>query len=300
MSASKIGAEALQVKGWLGANKWLLLRRFTQIAILALFLLGPWFGVWIVKGNLSYSYTLELLPLADPYVLLQSLLTGHVPERNALIGAAIVLGFYYLVGGRTYCSWVCPVNMITDAAAWLRDRLGLKASAHLRRQTRYWILGLTLVVAAITGTVAWELINPVSMAHRGIIFGIGAAWVILLAVFLFDLFVAKNGWCGHLCPVGAFYSIVGKFSPLRVAAIRRERCNDCMDCFAVCPEHHVIKPALKGASRGEGPVILSPNCTNCGRCVDVCSQDVFEFGGRRRESATMRVPPVVSRTEPCR
>jgi len=53
-----------------------------------------------------------------------------------------------------------------------------------------------------------------------------------------------------------------------------------MDCFAVCPEHHVIKPALKGAAQGFGPVILSPNCTNCGRCIDVCSEDVFEFGSR--------------------
>jgi ferredoxin-type protein NapH len=53
-----------------------------------------------------------------------------------------------------------------------------------------------------------------------------------------------------------------------------------MDCFAVCPEHQVIKPALKNAAQGLGPVILSPNCTNCGRCIDVCSKDVFEFGSR--------------------
>ena len=31
---------------------------------------------------------------------------------------------------------------------------------------------------------------------------------------------------------------------------------------------------------GAGPVILAPNCTNCGRCIDVCSKDVFAFGTR--------------------
>ena len=36
---------------------------------------GRWFGLWIVKGNLNYSYTLDVLPLTDPYVLLQSLVT---------------------------------------------------------------------------------------------------------------------------------------------------------------------------------------------------------------------------------
>lgn len=281
MSAvKKIGADASAEKGWLASHKWLILRRSSQLAILALFLVGPLAGLWIVKGNLAYSLTLNTLPLADPYVLLQSLLAGHAPEKMALIGVAIVLALYFLVGGRAYCSWVCPVNMVTDAAAWLRGRLGIKGGAHISRKLRYWVLGMTLALAAITGTIAWELINPVSMLHRGLIFGIGMTWTIVLAVFLLDLFVSANAWCGHVCPVGAFYSLLGKWSPLRVNATQREACNDCMDCFAVCPEPQVIRPALKGAKQHVGPAILSPNCTNCGRCIDVCSKDVFRFGLR--------------------
>ncbi|MBZ0125302.1 MAG: 4Fe-4S binding protein, partial [Rhodocyclaceae bacterium] len=127
--------------------------------------------------------------------------------------------------------------------------------------------------------LAWELANPVSMFHRGLIFGLGAAWAVILAVFLFDVFVMKDGWCGHLCPVGAFYSLIGKVSLVRTAAVKRAACNDCMDCFAVCPEPQVIRPALKGVD-GAGPVIADANCTNCGRCIDVCSKDVFAFGTR--------------------
>jgi ferredoxin-type protein NapH len=138
---------------------------------------------------------------------------------------------------------------------------------------------MTLVVAALTGTLAWEMINPVSMLHRGLIFGLGFAWAVLLAIFLFDLFVMRQGWCGHLCPVGAFYSLIGKLSVLRIKLPAREACNDCMDCFAVCPEQQVIRPALK-AINGTPPVILEANCTNCGRCIDVCSKDVFAFGSR--------------------
>lgn len=281
MSAAKqIGAEAVAEKGWLTSHKWLILRRTSQLAILALFLVGPLAGAWIVKGNLAYSLTLNTLPLTDPYVLLQSLLAGHIPEKMALIGVAIVLVFYFLVGGRVYCSWVCPVNMVTDAAAWLRGRINIKGGAHISRKLRYWVLAMTLVLAVVTGTIAWELINPVSMLHRSLIFGIGMTWTIVLAVFLLDLFVSANAWCGHVCPVGAFYSLLGKWSPLRVSAAKREACNDCMDCFAVCPEPQVIRPALKGAKQNAGPVILSPNCTNCGRCIDVCSKDVFRFGLR--------------------
>lgn len=285
MNARSIGAEAIVEKGWFASHKWLILRRFSQLTILALFMLGPLAGLWIVKGNLAYSLTLDILPLTDPYVLLQSLLTGHIPEKLALIGVAIILAFYFLAGGRVYCSWACPVSLVTDGAAWMRGRLGIKGGAQLSRNLRYWVLAMTLVVAGASGTIAWELINPVSMLHRGLIFGLGTAWAIVLAVFLLDLFVSQKAWCGHVCPVGAFYSLLGKWSQLRVSAVKRDACNDCMDCFAVCPEPQVIRPALKGAKQNIGPVILSPNCTNCGRCIDVCSKDVFRFGLRANSKA---------------
>ncbi len=280
MSGKRTGAEAVEEKGWWRAHQWLILRRLSQFSILGLFLLGPLAGLWVVKGNLNYSYTLDFLPLTDPYVALQSLFAGHFPETLGLIGVAIVALFYFLVGGRVYCSWVCPVNVVTDTAGWLRDRLGIKGSVHLSRQTRYWILGMTFLGSAVSGVVLWELINPVSMLHRGLIFGLGAAWTVVLSVFLFDLFVMSRGWCGRLCPVGAFYNLLGRRSLLRVSAPARAACNDCMDCFEVCPEPQVIRPALKGEAKGVGPLILSADCTNCGRCIDVCSKEVFTYSLR--------------------
>ncbi|WP_275098704.1 quinol dehydrogenase ferredoxin subunit NapH [Sedimenticola hydrogenitrophicus] len=277
---SVAGADAIATKGWWKAHQWLILRRVSQLSILALFLLGPLAGVWIVKGNLAASMTLDLLPLTDPHVLLQSVLSGVVPELSAIAGVVIVIVFYLLVGGRVYCSWVCPVNMVTDTAAWLRRKLGIKAASQMARSTRYWMLGLTLVLPLVTGSLVWELFNPVSMLFRGIVFGMGMAWLLIVGVFLFDLFIVKNGWCGRLCPVGAFYSLLGTGSAIRIVAADRERCNDCMDCFVVCPEKQVIRPTLKGADKGVGPVILAANCTNCGRCIDVCAKDVFQFGTR--------------------
>ena len=141
------GAEARRLKGWFGAHRYLVLRRLSQVLILALFLAGPWFGAWVVTGNLASSLTLDLLPLTDPLLLLQVFATGHVPELTALIGGLIVLAFYLLVGGRVYCSWVCPINPVTDAAEWLRCRFNIKAGAHFSDQTRYWLLGAILLVA---------------------------------------------------------------------------------------------------------------------------------------------------------
>jgi ferredoxin-type protein NapH len=276
----RVGGNAVDSKGRLRANKWLLTRRFSQLSILALFLIGPWLDIWLVKGNLSSSLILDALPLTDPYVLIQSIFASHSPESIAITGALIVLVFYLLVGGRVYCSWVCPFNMVTDAAHWLRERVGISGASQLSRSMRYWLLGATFMLASVTGSIAWETVNPVSMLQRGLIFGMGMAWLVVAAVFLLDFLVSRRGWCSHLCPVGAFYSLLGFHSFVRVRADARIQCDDCMDCFMVCPEQQVIRPALKGADIGIGPVIISPNCTNCGRCIDVCAKDVFRFGSR--------------------
>ena len=87
-----LGHEAIAAKGWLSAHKYLLLRRASQVFFLVLFLLGPWFGIWIVQGTLAGSLTLGVLPLTDPFVFLQSLIAGHWPELTAAIGAVIVSG----------------------------------------------------------------------------------------------------------------------------------------------------------------------------------------------------------------
>lgn len=285
----QLGHDAIVAKGWFSAHKWLMLRRISQLGILTLFLLGPWVSIWIVKGNLVSSLTLDVLPLSDPYVLLQSLFAGHVMETTAIIGALIVLAFYMILGGRVYCSWVCPVNIITDAASWLRYKLGIKGGTQLSRNTRYWILAMSFVVAATTGIVAWELINPVTLLQRAIIFGSISVWMIVLGIFVFDAFVSHRGWCGHLCPMGAFYSLLARFSLVRVNAYARNKCDDCMECFAVCPEPQVITPALRGEEKNLSSMIMSANCTNCGRCIDICSKDVFKFDQRFNKKISIKV-----------
>lgn len=277
------GHGAIAAKGFWRAQRWLILRRTVQLGVLALYLAGPWFGLWWIKGTLASSQLFGTIPLTDPLILLQSLAARHPPASQALLGAGLVFGAYLLVGGRVFCSWVCPVNLVTDFAAWLRLRLNMKAGKQPARATRYWLLGGILLISAFTQTIAWEWINPVTGLQRGLVFGLGQAWTITLAIFIYDFALAQRGWCGHWCPVGAFYGLLGRAAQIRVSAQKSSACNDCMDCFRVCPEPQVIRPALKGEG---SPIIVSGDCTNCGRCVDVCAQSVFTLTHRynlRRE-----------------
>jgi len=278
------GAAAVEQKGWMRANKWLILRRLSQILFICVFLIGPLTGFWLVKGTLASSMTLDVLPLTDPFMFLQSLLAGHVMETSAIIGALIVAATYFLIGGRVFCSWVCPVNIVSDAASWLRRKLGWKKTGiRLGRTSALWLMAGVLITSVFTGSIAWEFINPVTMLHRAIVFGaFGSVALVAGTLFLIELVGGDRIWCSRLCPVGAFYGLLGKISLVKISAAKRNACNDCMDCYAVCPEVHVISPALKGEKDNRGPVILSGDCTNCARCLDVCSEDVFEFSLRTR------------------
>ncbi len=255
-------------------SKYLIIRRIVQLSILFLFVGANIWGWKILTGNLSTAKVLDTFYLADPYAIIQMFAAGSIVGIDAIIGAVITLLFYSLIGGRAFCSFVCPINIVTDTAAWARKLLLKKSDVNIlniSRKTRYYILAISLIVSAITGVAAFEFISPISILHRGIIFGIGTGWIVILFVFLFDLLILERAWCGHLCPLGAFYSLVGKFNFIKVKH-KVENCTKCMKCFDVCPEKQVLSIVTKQSGQ-----IKSGACTACGRCIDVCDDDSLKF-----------------------
>ena len=259
--------------------RYLILRRFTQIGVLVLYFGANAWGWSILRGNLSSSSLFGMIPMSDPYAALQMLASGATLAIDLLIGVAVVAIFYLLIGGRAFCSWVCPINMVSDAANFVRRMLdvnrmqGPKQPAS--RNIRYWVLALSLVVSAVMGVSAFEFVSPISMIHRGVVFGLGFGWSVVVIIFLFDLFVLKDGWCGHICPLGGFYSLLGSFSLIRVLH-NEESCTLCMKCKVVCPESQVLHMIGK-----ESLSVTSGECTNCARCVEVCDDDALGFSIRK-------------------
>lgn len=272
--AQNAGKEAIEKLGWWRAHRFLVLRRLCQLTIIALFMAGPTLGV--LTGNLSSSMLLDTVPLSDPLIVLQALATGHIPEFNALLGVVIVVVFYAILAPRAFCAWVCPLNIVTDLAAWLRRKFNIKASYRWSPAIRYWLIPVLMLGSALSGAILWTWLDPVAALHRGLVFGMGAGWVLIALVFVLDLLLVEHGWCGHLCPLGATYGVIGRKSLLRVTAVRREDCSKCMDCFYVCPEPEVLRQPLKEGDRR----VMDQNCISCGRCLDVCPEQVFEFKNR--------------------
>lgn len=265
------------MKPWLLKHRFLMMRRIVQFTVLALYVAANVYGFNFLVGNLSSSLLLGTIPLADPFAVLQILSAGAMVGIDIIVGALIVVLFYMIVGGRAFCSWVCPINLITDAANWLRRVLYLEKierKVWLGRSVRYWVITLALVLSLFSGVAAFEMVSPIGIMHRGIIFGMGMGYAALLSIFLFDLFAVKNGWCGHICPLGGFYALIGRFSIIRIKH-NQSRCTLCMKCKEICPEKQVL--SIIGKQSGD---ILFGECTNCGRCVEVCDDDALSFGVR--------------------
>lgn len=292
--------------------RFLLLRRLSQCLILVLFILGNYsigtlkniqskeeiaiFGGNIesllgdsssvvakepsifsslVQGNLSYAEWFGgVISLSDPLSALQIFLAGGGLALDVWLGVLLVVVIYGVFLGRAYCAFVCPINLITDLANFLRAKLGFNHTQHklsLPRSSRFVILALSLALSVIFGVAAFELISPISMLHRGLVFGMGFGVFACLAVFLFDLLILKNGFCGHICPLGATYSLIGKFALLRVKH-RVANCTKCMQCVRVCPEPDVLKPIGK-----EDGAFKTMTCLRCGRCIEVCNDNALHF-----------------------
>ncbi|MDH4128488.1 MAG: quinol dehydrogenase ferredoxin subunit NapH [Spirochaetota bacterium] len=257
-------------------HRYSIARRMTQISIIIFYILANTYGLKLLEGNLSSSILLDTVPLSDPFAVLQIFAAGVIVSANALIGAAIIFFLYAIFLGRAFCGWVCPMNIVTDTANWIRHKLKIDIQyIIITRNTRYWILGLTLILSVILGVGAFEYISPISILHRGLIFGMGLGWTIVSAVFIFDLLILKEGFCGHICPLGAFNSLISRFSLIRVNH-NANKCTQCMECVAICPEKQVLSVVT---DKINSP-ILSGECTNCARCVEVCEDNAMKWGLR--------------------
>lgn len=265
-------------------------RRGVQLGVLLLFfgtVAWGWklAGAPLLTGNLSAATFAGFVPLVDPFAVLQMLAAGRVPESTALGGALLVFAAYLVAGGRAWCGWVCPMNLVTDAAHAVRKRLAIRDALHLSPAIRYWALAVALGLSAASGVAAFEWASPIAMLHRELLFGAGLGLALVAAVFLFDAFVAKHGWCGHLCPLGAFWSLAGRAGVTKVA-FDDAACTRCGDCVRACPEPRVFD-FKDCAARG---FVAAGECTNCGECVAVCPEKALRFDLLARARAAKPVP----------
>ncbi len=279
-------------------------RRICQGFFLALFL---WFCIaatvgaawWQLRGW-PINWLLELGPLTALATLLATgTLYGNLAWALVTVGLTLFLG-------RFFCGFVCPLGTLNQAAGWLaRRRLDpagrVEANRHRRLQAlKYYFLALFLALALL-GSVQTGLLDPLPLLHRSVNLALlplaapaavsggprayASVWLIgsvLLTVLGLNL-VLPRFFCRFLCPLGALFGLLSRFSPWRVGKIN-DKCGDCCLCEHYC--EGACRPARK---------IITGECVLCFNCLDRCPAGRVTFAGRPSAAGEAGLPDLSRR-----
>lgn len=233
-----------------------------------------------------------------PYGALESLyallFTGSFIQKIysgtvVLLGLTVILAILFR---RSFCGLLCPFGALQELFGNLRQKLFKKRFIippkvdQAARYLKYVVLLLTLGMAWYYGSLWMAPYDPYSAySHLSTIAGsieedpfaiIGFAllFITLVGSFLYDRF-----FCKYLCPVGAFYAIIGKISPTKIE--RNDNfCVHCKKCNKSCPVNIDIEQSNK---------ITDAECINCNECVLACPQK----GALEVKTARKTVHPMV-------
>ena len=259
-------------------NKWRNRRWTVLIAVNLLFVVSFWLDIQLLEGALTAS-RFAGFHLIDLNSALQVMLDHKHIIVNLLIGTATVFFLWVLLGGRTFCSWVCPYHLVAEWFEALHLKLVEKKIVtdhefHRGARTVFWLL--FSLMAIVTGYTVFETISPTGILSRALIYGPGLSlgWVVLL--LMFEVFYSRRAWCRYVCPIGLTYGMVGTLSPVRIV-YKLDKCFHEGDCRKVCLVPHVLDMVIKG--RAEDAVMtVGPDCTRCGLCVDTCPSGALTYG----------------------
>lgn len=275
-------------------------------------------------GTLS-AFGWESISLICPIGALGTMLASKTLVPRAVISVVLAIAAI-LILGRAFCGWLCPVPVWQKLRGLLKKQDAAKEAAPNGKSpqapltatekktlsqgcagacsscadrkpadSRHFVLGGTLLSAAIFGFPVFCLVCPVGLSFALVflliaLFGNGdVTWsVVLIPLLLLAEVVFFRKWCSHLCPISSLMSLVAKANRTFLPAIDDEQCLEtahgatCGRCAEVCevainPRH----PEL-GTTWNE--------CTRCRACVDACPGNAITTPLRTKQQAPGALP----------
>jgi NAD-dependent dihydropyrimidine dehydrogenase PreA subunit len=175
---------------------------------------------------------------------------------------------------RSFCGVICPFGTLQEIFGRL-GKLIFKKNFSMPsvidkylRYLKYVVLLVTIVFAWLQASLWMAPYDPWSV-YAHLAEGFSAIWeespigVIILGLTLAGSIAYDRFFCKYLCPMGAFYGIVGKLSPYKVSR-NEDSCINCGLCSKECPVN------IDVANLKE---VTSSECINCQICVMKCPKE---------------------------
>lgn len=223
-------------------------------------------------------------------------LQGSFIAGSSLVVVLVVT----LLGGRLFCSTVCPLGVLQDTARRLGMTLKRRHGVRYTRPhnaLRYGVLALFVIGVASGSVLLIGLLDPYShfgrvmaLIFRPVVVMLNnlmsvvssnwgsytpalldvnlAVWHVILVplaiLILVSVMAAFRGrlFCNTLCPVGTLLGIVSRLSLFRIQ-IDRDKCDHCAKCVVACKSGCIdLKSRSVDVSR----------CVVCFDCIGVCTE----------------------------
>jgi len=246
---------------------------------------------------LSLVYVLFLLHLLhwkiygetlSPFELNEAMFTieqGIITVGTILLG---ILLLSVLLFGRFFCSWACHILALQDLSTWLLKKAHIKP-----KSIRSRILPL-VAVGALLYMFVWPTIlrmyegsnwagfrvltdrqgfgSLTSSYFTRILPGPLMTTLTFITVGLLAvLFLGSRGFCRFVCPYGALFALLDRFSPAGIQL--KGQCDGCGYCTAACTSNIQVHHEIQVHGR-----VVSPTCMKDLDCVMSCPKDAISFG----------------------
>lgn len=257
-------------------RRYLLIRRASVFAVLLIVVAAPLLHSQglidtAVRGA-PWTVSFLGLEVMDPLAAL-SVLLARGGSVALLLGALPAL-LLVVVLGRFFCGWLCPyIPLIaaSESARALLKKLGVPLpDLKVPAGAAFVVLAVLLASSALFGVQLAALIYPPSLMAREawkalVLGGAGGGVLFLVLAFTADVVLGRALWCRALCPGGALFRLLGRFSPVSVVR-EPAKCTDCGVCDAVCRFEQF--PMTDQENSG---------CERCGRCVSSCPTGALDL-----------------------
>jgi len=264
---------------------WTWGHRLSAATFLALLVFGrqDWFP-WL-KGSPTATCLLSVIPFVDPLAGLEVMSASRTVTATLLIGVAATT-LIAVVLGRVFCGWLCPVGLVLDLNDRLRERLHRRLARmrvkvpqlHVPRGLKYWLLLLFLGLSLVAGIPVFTSVSPINLVVLSIFFSPVIGLITIGSLVVLEHF-SPRFFCRSVCPLGAIYSLLGRYAPLRVRVRADGEQMSCQRCTLHCPMGIRVMEDYVLAGK---PAVNDPECTRCGTCADVCGGRVVKLGWARR------------------
>ena len=190
--------------------------------------------------------------------------------QRAIIGFGVGLGIMLallvlaiVVGGRVYCSVLCPLGLMQEVLELVfARRRNLQKNRPYKYLIAAGVLGMMLGGSAALG----QMIEPYSLFGKALS---GACYGLAILVLIAVLVWWKGRlFCTNVCPVGAILGLMAKHSLLKIY-IDDKACVACGACASKCQA---------GCIDIKNKTVDNETCVKCLKCLSVCKTSAIRYG----------------------